>query len=487
MSLEKFYSKYLWTNDSMKKDVMMSEKDNTGFGPANRTHMSTEALQTDPTREAYFKSVLDSLPNWVWEVDQNGYITYSNVAIENFLGYVPRQVTGKSILSFVPQADADSALALLNKQWGISDAPEYIRHSFYTLQGEEVFLETTGNPYYDNISKAKGFRFISRLVQNERDESLANFVVSNINEAVALMDKDRNIVYINDGFTRIFGYTRDEIIGRSVALLGSEKSMSASVQAADVTGALTKRHSVWQGEVLRKGKNGQFIPCLLSATAIRDENNEITNFVGTYLDLRTIKHTDQSQKNALKATINAICKAIDERNVLKGQHQEQVTDLAVAIAFEMGKDLNFIEGLTLASHLHDLGEMYIPSEIANKPGALSAADYELVKIHPIKGYEILKDIKFPWPVANIVLQHHERMNGSGYPKGLKGDEIMLEARILAVADMVCTMLTDRPYRPACSVDQCIDELEINKGSLYDERVVDICLRLLREKSYRLKT
>lgn|GEM_PF-2779682 len=108
-------------------------------------------------------------------------------------------------------------------------------------------------------------------------------------------------------------------------------------------------------------------------------------------------------------------------------------------------------------------------------------------INPIKALEILKDIKFPWPLANIVLQHQERMNGTGYPKGLYGDEIMLEARILVVADMVCTMLTDRPDRPACSIEQCIDELEINKGSLYEKRVVDVCMRLLLEKSYQLKT
>jgi HD-GYP domain-containing protein (c-di-GMP phosphodiesterase class II) len=225
----------------------------------------------------------------------------------------------------------------------------------------------------------------------------------------------------------------------------------------------------------------------LSATTVRNAENRIDGFIGTYLDLRSMKHTDQLQKNALKATINAVCKAVDERNVLKGQHQEQVTDLAVAIAFEMGKDLNFIEGLTLAAHLHDLGEMYIPPEISAKEGALSVADFELVKIHPIKAYEILKDIKYPWPVANIILQHHERMNGSGYPKGLKGDEIMMEARILAVADVVCTMLTDRPYRSACSITKCIDELEINKDTLYDPRVVEVCLRLIREKSYQLKT
>ena len=448
--------------------------------------MTHEALKSEVTPDTHYKSILDSLPDWVWEVDQNGYITYSNATVESFLGYVPRQIIGKSILSLVPQEKADTALELLNRQWAIDSKAEYLSHGFFSLEGEQINLKTTGTPFYDNVTRSKGFRFTSRLVEEESEHAISHFTTNNLNEAVVLMDNERKVIYINDTFTDIFGYTREEIIGHSIAELGTEQSLVSSVQEKDVTGALTRKNTVWQGEVLRKSKSGQYIPCLLSASALRDENNEITNFIGTYFDLRRMKHSDQTQKNALKATINAVCKAIDERNVLKGQHQDQVTDLAVAIAFEMGKDLNFIEGLTLASHLHDLGEIYIPPEIANKPGALSDADFELIKIHPIKGYEILKDIKFPWPVANIILQHHERINGSGYPKGLKSDEIMLEARILAVADMVCTMLTDRPFRPAYSMEQCIDELEINKGILYDERVVDVCLRLIREKSYRLK-
>jgi len=448
--------------------------------------MTHEALKSEVTPDTHYKSILDSLPDWVWEVDQNGYITYSNATVESFLGYVPRQIIGKSILSLVPQEKADTALELLNRQWAIDSKAEYLSHGFFSLEGEQINLKTTGTPFYDNVTRSKGFRFTSRLVEEESEHAISHFTTNNLNEAVVLMDNERKVIYINDTFTDIFGYTREEIIGHSIAELGTEQSLVSSVQEKDVTGALTRKNTVWQGEVLRKSKSGQYIPCLLSASALRDENNEITNFIGTYFDLRRMKHSDQTQKNALKATINAVCKAIDERNVLKGQHQDQVTDLAVAIAFEMGKDLSFIEGLTLASHLHDLGEMYIPPEIANKPGALSDADFELIKIHPIKGYEILKDIKFPWPVANIILQHHERINGSGYPKGLKGDEIMLEARILAVADMVCTMLTDRPFRPAYSMEQCIDELEINKGILYDERVVDVCLRLIREKIYRLK-
>lgn len=454
---------------------------------AMKPEMSTNTYNQETSLDGYYKSVLDSLPDWVWEVDQNGYITYSNTAVESFLGYVPRQITGKSLLTLVPHAKADNALQLLDKQWGIGNDPEYIRHSFFSSEGVEISLQTCGNPFYDNSTKTRGFRFISRLLEDQNDSAMAHFVANNINEAIALMDSKRVVTYVNAAFTRIFGYTREEIIGQSITVLGSEKSLVPSAQTDDVTDALLKQRSVWQGEVLRKCKNGQYIPCLLSAAGITNADNVIDGYIGTYLDLRAMKHTDQMLKNSLKATINAVCKAIDERNVLKGQHQEQVTDLAVAIAFEMGKDLNFIEGLTLASHLHDLGEMYVPPEISSKEGALSAADFELIKIHPIKAYEILKDIKFPWPVANIILQHHERMNGSGYPKGLKGDEIMMEARILAVADVVCTMLTDRPYRPACSIEKCIDELEIKKGILYDPRVVDITLKLIREKSYQLKT
>ncbi len=454
---------------------------------ATKPDMSTSPYTPEPSQDVYYKSVLDSLPDWVWEVDQNGYITYSNAAVENFLGYAPRQITGKSILSLAPQAKTDTALQLLDKQWGINDTADYISHSFYSNEGSEISMQTSGNPFYDHNTKTRGFRFTSRLVIDDEHSRLSTFAANRINEAIVLMDRNRDITYVNRAFTEIFGYEREEIIGKSMNVLGSEKSLVASVQTDDVTGALSGAKGVWQGEVLRKGKNGQYIPCLLSAASLRGADNDIDGYIGTYLDLRAMKHTDQMQKNALKATINAVCKAIDERNVLKGHHQEQVTDLSVAIAFEMGKDLNFIEGLTLAAHLHDLGEMYIPPDIASKEGALSDADFELVKIHPIKAFEILKDIKFPWPVANIILQHHERMNGSGYPKGLKGDEIMLEARILAVADVVCTMLTDRPYRPACSMDKCIDELEINKGILYDPRVVDVCLRLIREKSYQLKS
>ena len=204
------------------------------------------------------------------------------------------------------------------------------------------------------------------------------------------------------------------------------------------------------------------------------------------MDKRPLQKSSAKVQNSLKKVINTICNAIEDRNVIKSQHQERVTDLAVAIAIEMGASVHFIEGLSLACQLHDLGEMYIPPEIATRVGKLSDADFEMIKTHPKKGYELLKSMNLEWPVADIVLQHHERMDGSGYPYQLRGDEIMLEARILAVSDVVETMLTDRPYRSACSLDQCLAELSENKGKLYDYDVVDTCIQLIRENHYFLK-
>jgi HD-GYP domain-containing protein (c-di-GMP phosphodiesterase class II) len=151
----------------------------------------------------------------------------------------------------------------------------------------------------------------------------------------------------------------------------------------------------------------------------------------------------------------------------------------------MGLPQEKIDGLRMAGSIHDIGKLAIPAEILSKPTKLSDIEFSLIKEHAQKGYEILKEVESPWPLAQIVYQHHERMDGSGYPRKLKGDEILMEARIMAVADVVESMASHRPYRPALGVDAALAEIELNSGTLYDHTVADACLRLFREKGFQL--
>jgi putative nucleotidyltransferase with HDIG domain len=188
---------------------------------------------------------------------------------------------------------------------------------------------------------------------------------------------------------------------------------------------------------------------------------------------------------AMEATIEAMALTVEMRDPYTAGHQRRVTVLAVALAKELALSEAEISGIRVAGIVHDIGKIQIPAEILSKPGRLTELEFSLIKNHPSVGYEILKSVEFPWPVAQIVLQHHERMNGSGYPLGISGNDILLEARILSVADVVEAMASHRPYRPALGIGQALGEIWKNKGILYDSRVVDACFTLFYEKEFSL--
>lgn len=211
------------------------------------------------------------------------------------------------------------------------------------------------------------------------------------------------------------------------------------------------------------------------------------------LTLRTRQERDHFQKQHIQSayrlkeslvdTIRAVAMTVEKRDPYTAGHQSRVADLSVAIGKELGLDNERIEGLHLGAMIHDIGKIYIPAEILNRPGHLSVHEFGMIKTHSDVGYDIIKNVKFPWPVAEMVLQHHERMDGSGYPNGLKGEDIILEARIIAVADVVEAITAHRPYRPALGIDKALDEIESKKGLIYDREVANSCIRLFREKGY----
>ncbi len=196
-----------------------------------------------------------------------------------------------------------------------------------------------------------------------------------------------------------------------------------------------------------------------------------------------LKRSLEKFTKALTGTVKAMAMAVEIRDPYTAGHQRRGADLARAIAQEMNLAPERVEGVQLAGMIHDIGKISIPAEILSKPALLSNLELSLVKIHPQVGYDILKEIDFPWPIAKTVLQHHERINGSGYPAGLKNDDILLEAKILAVADVVEAIASHRPYRPAFGTREAIDEITQKQGILYDTAVVKSCLRLFQDKEY----
>ncbi|MCX7823169.1 MAG: response regulator [Syntrophobacterales bacterium] len=192
------------------------------------------------------------------------------------------------------------------------------------------------------------------------------------------------------------------------------------------------------------------------------------------------------QRQIITGVVQAISEVVEVRDPYTSGHQYRTAQLASAISKLLGLDKEKIESIYLSSLLHDIGKISVPAEILTKPGKLDSVEFELIKRHPLVGYKILKNIPFPFPIHDIVIQHHERLNGLGYPRGLKGNEIMMEARIIAVADVVEAMMTHRPYRPAFGLDATLEEVSRQKGKSLDQDAVECCIELFKSRNFSLK-
>ncbi|MCX7192043.1 MAG: response regulator [Proteobacteria bacterium] len=225
---------------------------------------------------------------------------------------------------------------------------------------------------------------------------------------------------------------------------------------------------------------------LLARVRTHLELNRLRHHLEDLVDERTIalRESEKKLRTSLLESIAALAAIVEMRDPYTAGHQRRVAQLAIAIARELRLPEEQIEGIHLASVVHDVGKIRVPAEILSKPGKLTDLEFRLIKEHSQNGFDILKNIEFPWSIAQIVLQHHERLDGSGYPRGLRAEQILLESRIVAVADVVESMVSHRPYRPALGLDAALDEIEHNKGILFDPVVVNACISLFREKNFR---
>jgi len=217
----------------------------------------------------------------------------------------------------------------------------------------------------------------------------------------------------------------------------------------------------------------------------RDEMEELNRSLEKKVHERTrqLEESTMLSQRLFMQTVKSLMYALEQRDAYTSGHQQRVSNLACAIARELGLDDFTLEGVMVAGNLHDIGKIYVPSEFLTKPGKLSDEEFSVIRTHPRVGFEILKDIEFPWPVASYVLQHHELLDGSGYPYGLEGDEISFETRILTVADVVEAMATSRPYQTSPGLDYALDEIRRYSGIKYDSKVVETCIRLFKTGAF----
>ena len=279
-------------------------------------------------------------------------------------------------------------------------------------------------------------------------------------------------------------------------LLKNIHKESKGVQVIMITGEPTvdtASEAVRAGayDYLSKPVNGKYLQEVVAKAArvkaLFDEKERLTEENRKHREELThlVQERTAALSEALLGIVNAMSVTVEKRDPYTAGHQIRVAKLAQAIAEEMGLPKQTVEGTYLAGIIHDIGKISVPAEILSKPSRLLDEEFSLIKRHSQTGYDILKSIKFLWPIADIVFQHHERLNGSGYPQGLAGDEILVEALILGVADTVESMASHRPYRPELGIKVALEEIMQKRGKLYDEAVVDACITLFHEKGYEL--
>lgn len=339
------------------------------------------------------------------------------------------------------------------------------------------------------VVSLSGFAMLERNItarkqaENESRELLS--MLELVPSGVIVHDVDGKILYVNQETMAMHGYSHDEFMALDLSRISSPESKEMITERMRET----IDHGEASFEVKDIKKDGGIIFLLVKVKQIAWKGKNV--FLSTQTDITERKENEEqlqktleSLRKAVNTTVQVMVSAIEARDPYTAGHQIRSANLAHAIATEMGLSKEKIDGISMAGSIHDIGKLSIPSEILTKPTKLTNLEFSMIKEHSEKGFEMLKNVESPWPLAQIIYQHHERMDGSGYPRQLKGEDIIIEARILAVANVVEAMASHRPYRASLGIDAALAEIEKNKGILYDSKAADACLKIFKEGKFK---
>jgi PAS domain S-box-containing protein len=442
-----------------------------------------DALRESETK---FREMAELLPEVVYECDAQGNLTFANkVAFEKF-GYTQGDFhKGVNMQQFIAPDDKKRAGENIEKIFrGIKRGPfEYIA---LRKDGSEFPVATYSSPIIRD-GKPVGLRgIIIDITERKRaeealqeSEEKIRAIIDASSDVIHLLDINGIILSTNKGYAKRLGLEIDDVVGKCVFDYTPYESIHKRKAAIDKvfrTGEPLQLEDKAAVSVFESHIHPVFNPA-----------GEVTAVAVYARDITEQKQSEERLKKIMDATIETMSKMIEAKDPYTSGHQHRVCQLAVLLAQELGLTEDKIKGIRIASLIHDIGKIGLPTEILSKPTTLTDIEYSLIKGHSQIGYDILKSIDFAYPIARIVLQHHERLNGSGYPNNLKGDEIILEAKIIGVADVVEAMSSFRPYRPALGTDKALEEISKNKDILYDPEVVDACLKIFKEKRFKFES
>ena len=490
----------------------------------NRNKHFEEALNKSEDR---YRKLVELANSMILQIDTSGNITFINEYAQNFFGYTRNEIIGKNVIgTIVPRAessgrDLTSLIETIrqNPEQHVVHENENIRKDgsrAWVLWANSVLPDESG--HVTEIlcigSDITARKEAEKILQVSRDELEAKvhertFELKKTYEDLLYETAERKVYeealresetkyrsIVEGAIEGIFQTTAEgrctmanTSLARLLGYASPEEFVSAASNMEEQVYVNPDRciefKNLLQSNGYAKGFETEFykkdrsrIWVSMNVRAVYDERGNFIFYEGTVVDI-TLRHV-------LNGTTNALSMAVEIRDPYTAGHQARVTQLATAIAKEMNFSDDHIKAIQTAGMLHDIGKIYVPAEFLSRPGSISTHELSVLRDHSAAGYEILRNIEYEYPIAEIVYEHHERMNGSGYPRGLSGDQILMEARIIAVADVVESMASHRPYRPSLGTMKALNEIKENRGTLYDAAVVDICLGLFNEKGFRFE-
>ncbi len=443
--------------------------------------------------EEKFRMLAEQSPNMIF-INRGGKVVYANKRCEEMMGY-------KRDEFYAPDFDFRNLIAPESREIIESAFAEHMtgndigpyEYTLITNEGKKIEAIITSKLIEYDKDKAILGIITDITARKKAEQELKNAerkfrdLFDNASDAIFIHDFDGRFLEVNKTACERLSYTRDELLQMTPMDIDTQEYAELVPERIK---EVTEKGPIFF-ETAHISKNGKIIPVELSSRQIDFQGKPAILSVARDISDRkkTAEKLEQSLRKletTIKNTLQAMAKILETRDPYTAGHQQRVAALASAIAKEMKLPSDQVKALNVAALVHDVGKIYVPAEILSRPTKLSESEFALIKTHPTISHDILKTIEFPWPIAKIVLQHHERLNGSGYPQNLKEENIMFEARILAIADVVEAMSSHRPYRPARTLQETLDEISTNKGVLYDPEIADVCIGLLKEKRFRFE-